>query len=281
LKTKLGIILALVLALSLVLVPAGTVAAEGDQASVTVRVTTGEDDPLPGVAVAKKFSATGATSWFPGGPTDANGEISANFDVGTELWLQARPAGSSSEWKQLTVAADKENLVEFRTTTVIIDSMSTQVYRVSWGGPTGQARWLSQMRHIFPGTYVFHFNGLGRINLPVSGDVMNLVEDGIEYVWRPPVYEDMVIKNRNATTPFKFQVVIAGFPIIMDNYYNKESVELKVAGHVMADLAYSEDKQEFKAHFKVRDYADLVAEAYKAEIFYGGNSVSTLNFSIE
>jgi len=251
------------------------------QALVTVRVTTGEGEPLSNVTVAKKFSATGATSYFPTNSprinTDANGEISACFNVGTTLYLQARVDGSNSEWKSQTVE-EGGNLYEFSTTTVYVEGS----YKVSFGGPTGQARYLTDItRHIFPGTYVFHFNGLGRINLPVSGSVMNLVESGIEYEWRPPVYEGMVIINKNVTYPFKFQVVIAGYPIIMDNYYDKELVSLEIAGKSMDDLECDEEKAEFKAHFKVRDYS-LVNSTYLAEVFYDDDGrFPTLNFSID
>jgi hypothetical protein len=268
-----------VIALTLILLMAGVVGAQGcpsGQALVTVRVTTGEGEPLSGVTVAKKTSATGPTSWFPGGSTDVNGEISACFNVGTILYLQARVNGSNSVWQSQTVEA-AGNLYEFSTTTVYIEG----IYPVSFGGPTGQSRWLNDnTRHIFPGTYVFHFNGLGRINLPVSGSVMNLEENGIEYEWRPPVYEGMVIVNKNATNPFKFQVVIAGYPIIMDNYYDKELVSLKIADIPMEDLECDEEKAEFKAHFKVRDYEPLDG-AYLAEVFYNDISVSTLSFNID
>jgi len=254
------------------------------QALVTVRVTTGEGDPLANVTIAKKFSEAGSTSYFPANSprvnTDENGEISALFDVGTTLYLQARVNGTNSEWQSQTVEVGG-NLYEFSTTTVY--ATITESYRVSFGGPTGQARWLTDItRHIFPGTYVFHFNGLGRINLPVSGSVMNLGENGIEYEWRPPVYDGMVITNKNATTPFKFKVVIAGYPIIMDNYYDEELVSLKIAGISMEDLEYDEEKAEFKAHFKVRDYLPLADASYYAEVFYDNDGrVPTLNFFID
>jgi len=262
-------------------IPGETYAEEPGQALVTVRVTTGEGAPLANVVVAKKFSETGSTSYFPTNSprinTDENGEISAYFNVGTTLYLQARVNGSSSEWQMQTVEA-AGNLYRFSTTTVYI----TSAYTVSFGGTTGQARWLNDnTRHIFPGTYVFHFNGLGRINLPVSGSIMNLVENGIEYKWLPPVYDGKVIKNRNANNPFKFQVVIAGFPIIMDNYYDEELVSLNVAGKPMSDLEYDEEKAEFKANFRVRDYPGLVDGVKTAEIFYNNSPVSTLDFSIE
>lgn len=248
-------------------------------ALVTVRVTTGEGNPLPGVRVAYKTSATGATSWFPGGSTDGNGEISALFDVGTTLYLQARVTvnGTNSEWQSQTVG-EEGNLYEFSTTTVYV----TGTYSVSFGGPTGQAGWLNDStRHIFPGTYVFHFNGLGRINLPVSGSVMNLEEKGIEYEWCPPVYNGMVITNKNATTPFKFKVVIAGYPIIMDNYYDEEKVSLEIAGKSMEDLEYDEEKAEFKAWFKVRDYLPLADGNYTANLLYNKDPVSSLSFEID
>ncbi|MGB3346664.1 MAG: hypothetical protein WBA71_05395 [Candidatus Humimicrobiia bacterium] len=258
-----------------------TYAQELGQALVTVRVTTGEGAPMANVVVAKKFSETGSTSYFPTNSprinTDVNGEISAYFNVGTTLYLQARVNGSSSEWQMQTVQA-AGNLYEFSTTTVYI----TSTYNVSFGGSTGQARWLNDnTRHIFPGTYVFHFNGLGRINLPVSGSTMNLEENGIEYKWLPPVYDGKVIKNPNANNPFKFQIVIAGFPIIMDNYYDEELVSLNVAGKPMSDLEYDEDKAEFKANFRVRDYPGL-GDGYKtAVISYSNVPVSTLGFYIE
>jgi len=273
-----------VIVLTLILLMAGVVGAQEcspGQALVTVRVTTGEGEALSNVTVAKKFSATGSTSYFPTNSprinTDENGEISACFTVGTILYLQARVNGSNSEWQSQTVE-EGGNLYEFSTTTVYVESS----YSVSFGGATGQARWLNDTtRHIFPGTYVFHFNRLGRINLPVSGSVMNLVESGIEYEWRPPVYDEMVIINKNVTYPFKFQVVIAGYPIIMDNYYDEELVSLKIAGISMDDLECDEEKAEFKAHFKVRDYPGLVNADYVAEAFYDDISKSTLGFSID
>jgi len=91
----------------------------------------------------------------------------------------------------------------------------------------------------------------------------------------------VVIIKKNVTYPFKFQVVIAGYPIIMDNYYDKESVSLKIAGISMDDLECDEEKAEFKAHFKVRDYTELGNIGYMAEAFYEGDLVSTLNFFID
>jgi len=109
-----------------------------------------------------------------------------------------------------------------------------------------------------------------------------LEENGIEYEWRPPVYDGMVIINKNVTYPFKFQVVIAGYPIIMDNYYDKELVSLKIADISMDDLECDEEKAEFKAHFKVRDYTELEDNGYIAEVFYDdGGRVPTLSFSID
>jgi len=254
------------------------VASEPSMAEVVVRVQDVDGNPIEGASV--RYKINGTTYWFSPRYTDADGEVRADFRVGTSLSIQVGYNSTWSAWQTAEVV-EGGNLFVFQPTQVTIAGH----FRISYGGPTGQLAWFKNYtggeatKDLFPGTYVVHFNGLGRINLPVSGDVMYLVENGIEYHWLPPVYEGMVITNRNANNPFKFQVVIAGYPIILDNYYDEEFVTLQVAGEDMDDLAYDPEKQEFKAYFKVRDY-DLKDGEYTAEVFYDGASVSKLDFEI-
>jgi hypothetical protein len=149
---------------------------------ITLRLETCQGVGLPGGNPRYGVGGTYTTWWFPGGVTGPDGETAAEFFPG-EYSFQMQYQGTADEIMNHEFPDDGTTLT-WQTTNLILNYSG----QISYGGSSGDSRWFSKpSMELLPGTYKFHFRGLGRADVSIGGCTLNLApvkirlhNDGVE-----------------------------------------------------------------------------------------------------
>jgi hypothetical protein len=149
---------------------------------ITLRLETCQGVGLPGGNPRYGVGGTYTTSWFPGGVTGPDGETTAEFFPG-EYSFQMQYQGTADEIMNHKFPDDGTTLT-WQTTNLMLNYSG----QISYGGSSGDSRWFSKpSMELLPGTYKFHFRGLGRADVSIGGCTLNLApvkvrlhNDGVE-----------------------------------------------------------------------------------------------------
>jgi hypothetical protein len=141
--------------------------------------------PIDGGQIRYGAGGYFGTSYWPGGLTGSSdpGETEAELFPGTYSFQMN--LNSTSEAKTSVAIPTSDTTLTWKATKLTLDYDGS----ISYGGPSGDARWFNKpSMYLMPGgTYTFHFRGASRTDIKISGCVMDLTgvkitlhNDGVE-----------------------------------------------------------------------------------------------------